>query len=106
MPKIGVRLFLVLVFLSGGDAVRTWGTDLQDKRYTATASLLLTRHGPHVPSAPTEKDGLKEFDAFCETQAGLMKSRFVLTAALRNRKRKQLPNIQHADDANRNALLG
>ena len=58
------------------------------KRYTATALLQIAPCRPHVLSQAAEKYDPAEFAIFRETQKGLMTSRFVIVAALRDPRLK------------------
>lgn len=88
------------------------------KKYTATALLLLSMQPPHLvfPSIEreglpefdickalpsTEREGLPEFDAYKATQEQLVKSQYVLNAALRDQKVRGLPTIQREEKRRR-----
>ena len=88
---------LVLALLAGGAAAVAWRAGLFGKRYTATAQVLVERLNPRILSQPAEKDDTAEFECFRETQMQLIKSRFVLTAALRDPRAKNQPGIERAD---------
>lgn len=73
------------------------------KRYTATATLLITPTQPNLLGGATERFNLDEFEVFRNTQAALMRQRFVLMAALRNPKMKDLPSVLR-EDARHNTI--
>ncbi len=79
---------------------------LQKPLYTATATIILSPREETImgASADGRQDQLQgEFDIFRETQQNLVRHRFVLAAALRNPKMKNLASIQR-EDADHNAL--
>ena len=77
------------------------------KKYTATAYLLVERHEPHILSRAAEKDDPAEFESYRATQMQLMKWRFVLMAALRDPKVRDLPGVIREDARHRTiAWLG
>ena len=94
---------LVLVLLApiaGGGCSRG---GMGGRKYTATASVLIERRQPHILPQAAEKDDPAEFETFRETQQSLIKSRFVIMAALRDPKLKTRPCIVE-QDARHNAL--
>ena len=75
--------------------------ELAGKKYTATASLLIERRQPHILRGAAEKDDPGEFECFRATQMQLLKSPFVLMAALREPKVKYLPGVVREDGRHR-----
>jgi polysaccharide biosynthesis transport protein len=73
-----------------------WGLKPQ---YEAEALLTLEATPPKIISQTADQSvGINEFEYFRETQAGLVKSRFVIMAALRDPKLKARPCMQREDD--------
>ena len=68
------------------------------KKYTATAYLQVERHVPHILPQSAEKDDPGEFEYFRATQMQLVKSQFVIIAALRDPKVQKQPSIQREED--------
>ena len=101
------RHWLVMI-ATGIAAAAVLGTTVwlvQKPKYEATATLLISATNPHILNgslADEERVG-NEFEIFRSTQAALLKQRFVLTAALRNSKMKNLACIQR-EDAQHNTL--
>ncbi len=104
MSKLSLTSWLLVLVLSapieGGGCSRG---GMGGGKYTATASVLLERRQPHILPQAAEKDDPAEFESFRETQQSLVKSRFVIMAALRDPKLKTRPCIVE-QDARHNAL--
>ncbi len=66
--------------------------------YTAKASLLLARCQPSILPSSTEKYDPVEFEMFCDTQAQLIKTRWVIIAALRDPSLKGRACVRREDD--------
>jgi uncharacterized protein involved in exopolysaccharide biosynthesis len=92
---------LVLVMVAVGAAV--WWTGLLTTRYTAKATLVIAALEPTTLSRPGEKVDLEEFAIFRNSQAELIRERFVIQAALRNNKLKNLPSLVR-EDAKHNSV--
>ena len=88
-------LFLVLMVIAIGVAV--WWTGLLTKQYTAKACLVVAPLQPTTLPRPDEKVDWEEFAIFRNNQAELMRERFVIQAALRNNKVRNLPCIVRED---------
>ena len=73
------------------------------KRYTATATLFVAPMQPRVISGTLDKFDLDEFEVVRNTQAVLIRQRFVLMAALRNPKMRGLPSVLR-EDARHNTI--
>jgi uncharacterized protein involved in exopolysaccharide biosynthesis len=67
------------------------------KTYTAVAVLLVERQEPSIVARGGETVDPGEFEMFRATQMQLIKSRWVILAALRDSKIKDLPIIRRAD---------
>jgi hypothetical protein len=67
------------------------------KRYTAVAWLLVTRGTP-CPASPADKEGAAEFESYKSTQEQLLKSPWVLTAALRDETVRRMPIVRRQDE--------
>lgn len=63
-------------------------------KYTAISYLRIGREEPFLVNSPPHLDSEKEFEAYKETQRQLVKSRFVLLAALRKPEVAQLPSVK------------
>lgn len=63
-------------------------------RYTATSMLRIQREEPFIVTRPIQRDSDAQFAAYKETQQQLLKSRFVLLAALRKSEVAKLPTVQ------------
>ncbi len=63
-------------------------------RYTATSSLRIDFTTPHILDQPAQQHSEKEYDLYKKTQQQLLKSRFVLMAALRKSEVAKLPSVQ------------
>ena len=97
---------LILVLLAGGAAAVAWRCGLLGKRYTATALLQLAPSLPTVlpnPTADRARQFANEFEIFRDTQKSLLKSHFVIMAALRDPKLKNRACIAR-EDAKHNAV--
>ena len=94
---------LVLVLLASGAAAVAWKARLFGKTYTATASLQLARCEPRVLSRDAKTFDAAEFESFCDLQQSFIKSRFVITAALRDPRLKNRPCVL-SEDAKHNTI--
>ncbi len=92
---------LVLIMVAVGVAV--WWFGLLTTRYTAKACLLIAPLEPTILSRPGEKVDWEEFAIFRNNQAKLIRERFVIQAALRNNKLKNLPSLVR-EDAKHNSV--
>lgn len=63
-------------------------------RYTATSSLRIGFTAPYILKQPVRQHSGKEYDLYKKTQQQLLKSRFVLMAALRKPEVAKLPSVQ------------
>ena len=70
------------------------GARLPGAKYTAESFLRVARQQPHLLYKLAPPDSDKEFDTYRRTQQVLVKSRFVLLAALRKPEVAKLPSIQ------------
>ena len=70
------------------------GAGLPGAKHTATAWLRVARQQPHLLFKLAPPDSDKEIDIYRRTQQVLVKSRFVLLAALRKPEVAKLPSIQ------------
>ena len=64
------------------------------KKYTATALLRIGTKTPYLVFPPTEREGLSEFEIYKATQEQLVKSQYVLNAALRGPEVRALATIR------------
>ena len=80
---------LVLVLLVSGMAAVAWWGGLRGKHYTATATLEFYPRDVTILPAADDKFHPVEFELFCDTQKSLLKSRFVIMAALRDPRMKK-----------------
>ena len=71
------------------------------KQYTATAYLRVRKKPPYVVYLSPERDVPSDFAVYKATQEQLVKSRFVVAAALRDIKAKDLPTLQREEDRGR-----
>ncbi len=69
-------------------------------RYTATSSLRIGFTAPHILDQPAQQHSEKEYDLYKKTQQQLLKSRFVLMAALRKPEVAKLPSVQEETKQN------
>ncbi|MGO9110891.1 MAG: hypothetical protein ACLP9L_16845 [Thermoguttaceae bacterium] len=96
--------FAVLGFaiLAGGPALLAaepeTAAESAGKKYTATAYLLVERHEPHILPQAAEKDDPADFEIYRATQMQLVKSRYVLIAALRDPKVRKQPSVQREEE--------
>lgn len=74
-----------------------------EKKYTAIAYLLVARQEPRILPREGDKETTAEFECFRSTQMQLIKSRYVIIAALRNPKLKSSPSLER-EDANHHAI--
>jgi uncharacterized protein involved in exopolysaccharide biosynthesis len=93
---------LILVLLASG-AVVAWKAKLLGRTYTAKAYLQIAQREPHILPRASEKYDPVEFEGFCDSQAALIKSPFVIIATLRDAKLKSLTCISD-QSANHNAI--
>ena len=71
-------------------------------KYTATGMLRISRQAPFIIFPPAHQDSEQEFATFKRTQEQLLKSRFVMLAALRKpdvAKLLDVQTVQHVGDA-------
>ncbi len=87
-----------LVLLAGGAAVVTGKAKLPGRAYTAKACLQLAPCEPHILPRAAEKFDPLEFESFRDTQQALIKSEYVITAALRDPRLKGKACIQREDE--------
>ena len=96
---------LILATLAGGAALPAAepdpATESTARKYTATACLMVEWQEPHILSQAAGKFDPAEFECFRTTQMQLLKSRLVLTAALRNPKLRGLPGVLREDARHR-----
>ena len=94
---------LVVVFLARGEVASAWWAEPTGKKYTATALLKLDYKPSRILPHAAENTYAFEFEVFRDTQAALLKSRFVISAALRDPKLKDRACIRR-EDARHNAV--
>jgi len=66
--------------------------------YTASAFLRVAKEQPYVVFEPTHRDSIAESNIYKQNQAELLKSRFVLTSALRRREVREFNLAQRYAD--------
>jgi hypothetical protein len=89
--RILAPLSVLLIFVAGG------ANGVQVKKYTAKALLLIAPSVPIMLHPADQKLDLDEFTIFRNTQAQLLRGRFVMQAALRNQKLRNVPSIVRED---------
>jgi polysaccharide biosynthesis transport protein len=105
VPRQARTLFTLAILgfatLAGGSALLSAEPEKADqssaKQYTATAYLLVDRHELHILPRAAEKDEPAEFESYRATQMQLMKSTYVLIAALRDPKVQKQPSIKREE---------
>jgi hypothetical protein len=70
------------------------GGDGPGGAYTATSSLRVSWEAPYIMFPSAHRDSEKEYETYKKTQEQLLKSRFVLLAALRKAEVAKLPDVQ------------
>ena len=84
-----------------GTSLGILGWWLRPSEYTAVAYLQIHASNPQILFSTVDsraESGAGAFEIYRETQQLIIKSRFVLTAALRNPKVKGLPSIEREDE--------
>jgi uncharacterized protein involved in exopolysaccharide biosynthesis len=92
-----VLALLAAGILAGGPLQAAETAAPAAKTYTAVAVLLVERQEPSIVPRGGETIDPGEFETFRATQMQLIKSRWVILAALRDSKIKDLPVIRRAD---------
>jgi len=100
-----IRAILGFTALYGGSTLLAaepgMAAESSAKQYTATAYLLVERQEPHILLRAAEKDEPAEFESYRATQVQLMKSTYVLIAALRDPKVQKQPSIKREEARHR-----
>src|SRR3954469_13048385 len=91
-PRIVALLFLFAV-ISGGVF---WL--VRPKTATATALFVVGREAPSVAANQPEQSNSQDYEILKKTQLALLKSKFVLTSALRDPNVARLPMFDGAAD--------
>ena len=97
VKKTLARLSLLLVVLTSA------ANGAPTAKYTAKACLVIAVRQPTMLPSANEKVDWDEFLIFRNNQAHLMRERFVIQAALRNKKLRNMPSIEQ-EDAKHNAI--
>jgi hypothetical protein len=97
MSKLKMFLVVLVLAVLAGGAAAVWWTGVWSSRFTAAATLYIAPSQPHVLRGAEEKIDWDELEMFRNTQAALMREPFVMMAALRNPKLKNLPSIVRED---------
>ena len=96
------RAALVLVAAACMIPAAGFSADRPGAKYTATGLLRISRQAPFIIFPPAHQDSEQEFETYKKTQEQLLKSRFVMLAALRKPEVAKLPDVQtvqHVADA-------